>query len=116
MKLSKLRSSPEFERVYKNGKKYWNRNFVLYTLHHGNEPLKIGLTVSKKVGKSVQRNRVKRLIRETIRLWQDVIEQSYDLVVVAQNSAAGLDFYQTQQSLLHLLKRAGILKKEKKEK
>ena len=112
MKLGKLRNSAEFERVYKNGKKFWNRNFVLYILHNGNNQLKIGLTVSKKVGKSVQRNRVKRLIREAIRLSQDALEPNYDLVIVAQNSAADLNFYQTQQSLLHLFKRTGILKKD----
>lgn len=112
-RLGKLRSSIEFERVYKNGKKYWNRNFVLYVLQNGDDRLKFGLTVSKKVGKSVQRNRVKRLIRESIRLSQDALERNYDLVIVAQNSAANLNFYHTQQSLLQLLKLAGILKIER---
>ena len=105
-----LKNKWEFERVYKNGKRYWNKIFVMYIMPNKINMTRLGLTVSKKVGKSVKRNRVKRLIRESFRLSQEQIMPGYDIVVVAQPSAYGLKCQQARLELLSLLRRAGILK------
>jgi ribonuclease P protein component len=110
-----LKKKWEFEKVYKNGRRYWNKTFVIYimpnkiNINFRGRLNRLGLTVSKKVGKSVKRNRVKRLIRESFRLSQEQIMPGYDIVVVAQPSAYGLKCQQARLELLSLLRRAGIL-------
>ncbi|HIE29673.1 TPA: ribonuclease P protein component [Candidatus Poribacteria bacterium] len=106
----RLKKKREFERVYKNGRRYWNKTFVIYILPNGINVTRLGLTVSKKVGKSVKRNRVKRLIRESFRLSQEQIMPGYDIVVVAQPRACGLKCQQAQSELLSLFRRGRILK------
>ncbi|MBM3235571.1 ribonuclease P protein component [Candidatus Poribacteria bacterium] len=106
LRLTKKR---EFEKVYKNGRRYWNKTFVIYIMPNKINITRLGLTVSKKVGKSVKRNRVKRLIRESFRLSQEQIMPGYDIVVVAQPSAYGLKYQQARLELLALWRRAGIL-------
>ena len=85
---------------------------MIYVLPNRINITRLGLTVSKKVGKSVKRNRVKRLIRESFRLSQKQIMPGYVIVVVAKPSAYGLKCQQAQLELLSLLHRAGILKRE----
>ncbi len=109
----RLKKRREFERVYKNGRRCWNKTFVIYVLPNRINITRLGLTVSKKVGKSVKRNRVKRLIRESFRLSQEQIMPGYDIVVVAQPRAYGLKCQQAQRDLLLLLRRARILKRDK---
>ena len=108
----RLKKRWEFEKVYKNGRRCWNKTFVIYVLPNRINITRLGLTVSKKVGKSVKRNRVKRLIRESFRLSQEQIMPGYDVVVVAKPSAYGLKCKQAQLELLSLLNRARILKRE----
>ena len=108
----RLKKRREFEIVYRNGKKYWNKIFVVNILPNKVNITRLGLTVSKKVGKSVKRSRVKRLIRESFRLSQEQILPGYDIVVVAQSRAYGLKCQQARLELLSLLRRAGILEKE----
>jgi ribonuclease P protein component len=104
-----LKKKWEFERVYRNGRRYWNKTFVIYIMPNKINITRLGLTVSKKVGKSVKRNRVKRLIRESFRLSQEQIMPGYDIVVVAQPCAYGLKCQQARLELLSLLRRAGIV-------
>lgn len=111
-KEEKLKKRWEFEKVYKQGKRYWNKNFAIYVLPNGMPRTRLGLTVSKKVGNSVQRNRVKRLIRESFRLSKEHIMSGYDIVVVAQKNAYGLKYQQAQSALLSLLHQAGIVKRK----
>ncbi|RKU18209.1 ribonuclease P protein component [Candidatus Poribacteria bacterium] len=104
----KLKKSWEFQRAYQKGNKYWNRYFVIYVLHNPCNHLRLGITVSKKVGKSVQRNRVKRLIREAFRQLRTQVKAGYDIVVVGRTPASRLTCQETQKALTHLFQRAAI--------
>ena len=106
----KLKKSWEFQRAYQKGSKYWNRYFVIYVLQNHFNHLRLGITVSKKVGKSVQRNRVKRLIRESFRQLRTQINVDYDIVVVGRTPACRLTCQETQTALAHLFQKAAILK------
>ena len=108
----KLKKKWEFNRVYDNKQKYWNNIFTLYIAPNQMDKTRLGLTVSKKVGKSVNRNRVKRLIRESFRLSQEKILPGYDIIVVAKPAACGLKCQPTQRALCQLLRRARLLKNE----
>jgi ribonuclease P protein component len=109
----RLKKSWEFQRAYKKGKKYWNTYFVIYVHRTQLSQPRLGITVSKKVGKSVQRNRVKRLIREAFRMLKLQLLPQYDIVVVGRKSACCLSGQQAKESLHQLFCRASIIVTEK---
>ena len=111
MKYEKLRKGWQFDKVYKEGYKYFDDLFVLYVLSNNIREVRIGLTVTKKIGKSVQRNRVKRIIRESIRLSKGILPGN-DIVVIARKPSVDLKCQQAKNSLNHLLRRARILEKK----
>lgn len=111
----RLSRSAEFERVYRQGRSTANRHLVLYTFPNSaaGRP-RLGLSVSRKVGGAVERNRVKRLLREAFASAEPELSPGQDLVVVARPEArelaereglAGID-----ASLGELLARAGLRK------
>jgi len=111
MKLGKLKRRWQFDNIYKEGGKYYNDLFVLYVLPNKLQETRLGLTVTKKVGISVQRNRIKRLIREVLRSLNGITPGN-DLIVVARKSAIDLEYSQAHRSLMELLHRARVLEDE----
>jgi ribonuclease P protein component len=112
MKYGKIKRSWQFRKIYKEGVKYFDNLFVLYVLPNNTQQTRIGLTVTKKVGISVQRNRIKRLIREVFRSLSEIAPGN-DLVIIARKAALNLKYSQVQASLNRLLYRAGILRSER---
>lgn len=108
MKYERLKKSWQFRKIYKEGDKYFSNLFILYVLPNNTRGNQLGLTVTKKVGISVQRNRIKRVIREVFRSLEGVTPGN-DLVVVARKSAVNLKYSQARESLIYLLHRARIL-------
>lgn len=85
---------------------------VLYYRKNRGTENHLGITVSKKVGTAVVRNRIRRLIKENYRLNEERIVQGYDLVIVARLRAAQADFYRIQSSFLSLISDCGLEKKQ----
>lgn len=87
----RLTRSAEFERVYRQGRSCANRYLVLYSFPSGasGEP-RVGLSVSRKVGGAVQRNRVKRVLREAVTKCVAALEEGSDVVVVARPDVLSL--------------------------
>jgi ribonuclease P protein component len=109
----RLSRSAEFERVYRQGRSTANRQLVLYTFPNPSaERPRLGLSVSRKVGGAVQRNKVKRLLREAFSRNEPKLSPGHDLVVVARPDALelaereGLDGFDA--ALSELLARAGM--------
>src|SRR5438552_330969 len=88
----RLRKRSEFLRVQRQGRKLGTPNFLLFLLDGPGERARLGVTVSKKVGGAVQRNRIKRLVREVFRRNSSLFPAGKDLVVVAKRTALGLDY------------------------
>ena len=111
MKFSEsLKKNHQFQFVYKYGKSYANKYLVMYIKENGLERNRIGISVSKKVGNSVVRHRVTRLIRESYRLHESVFNSGLDIVVVARSAAAQADYEKIESALLHLAKLHKIIK------
>lgn len=101
----RLTDKRDFQRVFHHGQSFANRYLVLYYLKNPtSEHFRVGFSVSKKVGKAVVRNRVKRLLREAFRLEKERIKEPMDFVVIARPSAADLEFAEIRQNVLHLIK------------
>ena len=113
MKFSEsLKRNSDFQRVYREGKSYANRYLVLYVLQNQTERNRLGISVSKKVGNSVVRHRMARLIRESYRLHEDMFNSGLDMVVIARVSAKDRGMREIESALLHLGKLQGVLKEE----
>ena len=107
-----LKKTPQFRLVYNRGKSSANKYLVLYIFKNRSETNKIGISVSKKVGNSVVRSRISRLIRESYRLNEQNMEKGNDLVFIARNGAKGKSYKEINSALLHLCKKNNIYIKE----
>ncbi len=109
MKYSEsLKKNKDFQQVYKNGTSQANRYLVMYVLENQYNRNRLGISVSKKVGNSVVRHRVTRLIRESYRLNEESFNRNYDIVVIARNTANGRSYQEIEKSLLQLASRCHI--------
>ncbi|MGL4798188.1 MAG: ribonuclease P protein component [Cellulosilyticaceae bacterium] len=107
-----LKKTPEFRTVYRRGKSVANRYLVLYKYKNQQPFNRLGVSVSKKVGKSVIRSRVTRLIKESFRLQEEYIEQpGWDFVIVARTNAKGATYQEVSEALEQLLKQQKIFNK-----
>lgn len=103
-----LGNTRQFNHVYKKGKSVVNRQVVMYYCKNNLDYNQIGFSVSKKVGKAVVRNRVKRLLKESFRLNEDKILTGYDIVFVARVRLKDADFKEVEKAVLHSFKRSEI--------
>ena len=103
MKYSEsLKKNNDFKNVYRNGKSYANRYLVMYVLANGTERNRLGISVSKKVGNSVIRHHLTRLVRESYRLHEDMFVSGLDIVVIARTTARNISYHEVESALLHL--------------
>ncbi len=97
-----LKKNKDFTTVYRKGVSKANRQLVMYIYHNNTDRNRIGISVSKKVGNSVVRHHLTRLIRESYRLNEEMFNSGLDIVVVVREVAASAKFDEIQKSLLHL--------------
>ena len=99
-----IKKNEDFSIVYKKGRSRANKYFIMYASKNGTDHNRIGVSVSKKVGNSVVRHRIKRLVKESYRLNERMFNSGFDIVVIARSGAADLRFNDVESALLHLLK------------
>lgn len=105
-----LKKNDDFRKVYRKGKSFANRLLVMYVLENEGRGNRLGISVSKKVGNSVVRHRVTRLVRESYRLQEHIFNSGLDIVVVARNNASSASYAEVESALLHLGRLHHILK------
>ena len=103
MKFSEsLKKNADFKNVYTRGRSFANRLLVMYVLENGQENNRLGISVSKKVGNSVIRHHITRLIREAYRLQEDMFNSGLDIVVIARASAKKASYFDIESAVKHL--------------
>ena len=104
-----LRGREDFRNIYKKGSSLADPLLVLYKIPNGLTMNRLGISVSRKVGNSVVRHRITRLIREIYRLNEERLKIGYDLCFIARAGAKGQDYKTMEKSVLGLLRRQGII-------
>ncbi len=113
MKFSEsLKKTTDFQRVYKTGKSYVDKNVVLYVRENDLSINRIGISCSKKVGNSVVRHRFNRLVREVYRLHENIFNSGLDIVVVARNRAKDASYFDIEKSILYLAGKSHLMKND----
>lgn len=107
-----LKNSREFGHVYQCGKSFANKYLVMYVLEKEDKKNRLGISVSKKVGNSVIRHRVTRLIREAYRLHQTELKSGYDIIVIARVNVKNCNYWEVESAFLHLSRFHSIYQKE----
>lgn len=97
-----LKKNRDFQHVYKFGRSAANRYLVLYQTENSLGKNRLGISVSKKVGNSVVRHRLTRLIRESYRLHESEFSCGYDMVFIARPGAKMCTYREVESALLHL--------------
>lgn len=107
-----LRKNSDFKNVYNARRSYANKYIVMYIFENGTDTNRLGVSVSKKVGNSIVRHRLARLIREAFRLNVKDIRSGLDIVIVARAGLKEKGYKETESAMIHLFKLHKIYKEE----
>lgn len=113
-KQFRIKKDEDFQEIFQRGQSTANRQFVVYVLNRPEQPhFRIGLSVSKKIGNAVMRNRIKRLIRQVLFEFSDTLKIAKDIVIIARKPTAEMDYHDVKSSLEHVLKLAKTMNRSK---
>lgn len=109
-KVYNLKTNQEFKKVYREGKNYWNRNLILYIRDNSLNYNRVGYSITKKVGNSVVRNKIRRRLKEIYRLNINEFKSGYDMVIIPKNNTRDISYKELESAMLHILSLAKIKK------
>ena len=105
-----LKKDSDFRKVYKHGKSFANRNLVMYILDNKSDSTRVGISVSKKVGNAINRNKIRRRIKESYRLNIDAnVKYGYDIVFIARVAIKEADYKDIEKSMTHLIRKVDFI-------
>jgi len=107
----RLRKKQDFNKIYRHGRSFANAQFVVYWRKQA-EPgcFRMGVSASAKLGGAVVRNRLRRRVKEIVRLNAGKLQAAYDLILIVRKPALALSYKEMEGSILHVLRKAGLLK------
>ncbi len=108
-KMAILKKKRDFSRVFNNGDTYVETHLVLHVLEHRVNRTRYGFTVSRKIGNAVQRNRIKRRLKEIVRRHSAKIKDGFDVVIVARKRSLNTSSFKLEKSLITVIKKADLL-------
>ena len=109
---TRLTTGKEYGEVYSRGRSVANRELALYFLKQDSDVTRAGISISRRIGSAVVRNRIKRLIKEFFRKNEARITAGYDLVFIARHAAKGKSFHGVEKAFIDVLRKAELLKEE----
>ncbi len=107
-----LRNKKDFTDIYKKGKSVGDRYVVVFYKKNLLDYNRTAFLASKKVGKSVHRNKARRLMKESFRELRDSVKTGNDIIIIARNTINGAKCFQVQKSLSNAFKRLNLVKEE----
>ncbi len=109
-----IKKDADFRKVYQRGKSFADRNLVVYAYKNGRDRSRIGISISKKVGKANIRNKIRRYIKEAYRLNIDNnIKDGYDIVFIARINSNKAEYNNIVKSIKYITKKANIVNSNK---
>jgi ribonuclease P protein component len=106
----RIKSKNDYAKVYRHGKSVANFQFVLYWLAVKQATnFRLGISASKKIGNAVVRNRMRRVVKEIIRLNSECIKSPVDMVIIIRKPAVDMKYHELQKSIMHLYRKAGFV-------
>lgn len=109
-KTYRVKKEVDFQRVFHHGKSKANRQLVVYTYPKPGQPhFRVGFSVGKKIGNAVERNQIKRYLRQAVTELKDQLPNELDFIIIARADIKGRSFHEVKQSLVHVLKLADII-------
>ena len=100
--INSLKKNRDFQKVYSRRQSLANRSLILYKMPNDRADTRIGISVSKKVGNSVVRHRVTRVIRECCRIHEKELKQGLDIIIVARPLAKEQGLSEIEQAFFHI--------------
>ena len=108
----RIKDNKEFQYVFQQGKSFANRQLVIYYMKESHQDhFRIGLSVGKKIGNAVARNRIKRCLRRSFQELEEKILPTLNIVIIARQPTKEMSYDEIKKSLIHLLSRQYLLKK-----
>lgn len=104
-----LKRNHEFKRLYNKGKSAASPCAVVYCRRNGKAENRLGVTVSTKIGGAVQRNRIRRRLKEIYRLNEDKLSAGYDVVIVARMRSRYIGYRELESSVLTLFRKLSLV-------
>ena len=105
----RVKRSQDFDNIIRKKQSLANRQFVIYYQKNNLDHMRLGISVSKKLGKAFERNKIKRYIRETFKTRKEFVK-NYDIIVIARAGAKDMPFLEFGSSIDHVLKRSKLMK------
>lgn len=106
----RIKDNEEFQQIFQQGKSFANRQLVIYfTKDINQDHFRVGLSVGKKIGNAVTRNRIKRYLRQSFQELEEEILPVLNIVIIARQPTKTMSFLETKKSLIHLLSRQRLL-------
>ncbi|QEK13534.1 ribonuclease P protein component [Crassaminicella thermophila] len=106
----RLRENTDFKKIYAKGVSLANRYLVLFYMNKEQQYNRVGFIASKKVGKSVVRNRARRLMKESFRIYSSQVKKGYDLIFIARANIKDATYKDVEKAMVHILKKSKLLK------
>lgn len=118
-KINVVKENKDFARIINNGKKCWNDTFSIYYSKNDSEKYRFGISVSKKIGNAVTRNKIKRQIRMIIDKFKNIYSNDEDYIIIVKRNYINLTFNEVTEKYIELLekirhKKENIYEKSKK--
>ena len=103
----RVKKSQDFDNIIRKKQSFANRKFVIYYQENKLDHMRLGISVSKKLGKAHERNKLKRYVRESFKTRKDFLK-NYDIIIIVRPAAKGLSFLEFGSSIDHVLKRSKL--------